>query len=107
MPSKLHVKTGDEVVVITGKDKGKRGKISSVLTKAQRVFVEGVNLQKKHVRKSQQHPNGTILEREGAIHASNVMLYSTAKKVASRVEIVVDKDGTKKRRLKKTGEFLD
>lgn len=74
MPSKLHVKTGDEVVVITGKDKGKRGKISSVLTKAQRVFVEGVNLQKKHVRKSQQHPNGTILEREGAIHASNVML---------------------------------
>ena len=74
MPSKLHVKTGDEIVVITGKDKGKRGKITSVLTKRDRVFVEGVNLQKKHVKKNQQNPNGTILEREGHIHVSNVML---------------------------------
>ncbi len=74
MRNRLHVKTGDEVVVITGKDKGKRGKIKSVLTKNWRVFVEGVNLQKKHVRKSQQHPNGAILEREGHIHVSNVML---------------------------------
>ncbi|MBI5801087.1 MAG: 50S ribosomal protein L24 [Verrucomicrobia bacterium] len=74
MPSKLHVKRDDEVVVITGKDKGKRGKIISVVTKSDRVYVEGVNIQKKHLRKSQQHPNGTILEREGAIHVSNVML---------------------------------
>lgn len=74
MRNRLHVKTGDEIVVITGKDKGKRGKIKSVLTKKWRVFVEGVNLQKKHVRKSQQHPNGAILEREGSIHVSNVML---------------------------------
>ena len=72
--NRLHVKTGDEVVVIAGKDRGKRGKITSVLTKRWRVFVEGVNIQKKHVRKSQQHPNGTILEREGHIHVSNVML---------------------------------
>lgn len=74
MPSKLHVKRGDEVVVITGQDKGKRGKIISVVTKTERVFVEGVKLQKKHVKKNQQHPNGTILEREGPIHVSNVML---------------------------------
>ena len=72
--NRLHVKSGDEVVVITGKDKGKRGKIKSVVTKKMRVFVEGVNLQKKHVRKSQQHPNGAILEREGSIDVSNVML---------------------------------
>ncbi|MFA6543007.1 MAG: 50S ribosomal protein L24 [Limisphaerales bacterium] len=76
MPSKLHVKRDDEVVVITGKDKGKRGKIISVLTKKDRVFIEGVNVQKKHVRKSQQNPNGAILEREGSIHVSNVMLAS-------------------------------
>ncbi|MBM3829595.1 MAG: 50S ribosomal protein L24 [Verrucomicrobia bacterium] len=74
MRHRLHVKTGDEIVVLTGKDKGKRGKIKSVLTKRCRVLVEGVNLQKKHLKKSQQHPNGTILEREGSIHASNVML---------------------------------
>lgn len=74
MPSKVHVKREDEVVVITGKDKGKRGKIISVVTKTNRVFVEGVNIQKKHVRKNQQNPNGAILEREGPIHASNVML---------------------------------
>lgn len=74
MPSKLHVKRDDEVVVITGKDKGKRGKIISVLTKRDRVFVEGVNIQKKHVKKNQQNPNGAILEREGHIHVSNVML---------------------------------
>lgn len=74
MPSKLHVKRDDEVVVITGKDKGKRGKIISVVVKKDRVFVEGVNVQKKHVKKNQQNPNGAILEREGPIHVSNVML---------------------------------
>jgi large subunit ribosomal protein L24 len=74
MPSKLHVKREDEVVVLTGQDKGKRGKIISVVTKTNRVFVEGVNIQKKHVRKSQQNPNGALLEREGPIHVSNVML---------------------------------
>ena len=73
MPSRFHVKSGDEVVVIAGKDKGKRGKIVSVLTKKSRVFVEGVNIQKKHLRKSQQNPNGAIVEREGSIHVSNVM----------------------------------
>lgn len=74
MPSKLHVRTDDEIVVIAGKDKGKRGKITSVLTKRDRVFVEGVNLQKKHVKKNTQNPNGAIIEREGHIHVSNVML---------------------------------
>lgn len=74
MPSHLHVRRDDEVVVITGKDKGKRGKIISVVTKKDRVYVEGVNMQKKHVRKSQQNPNGAILEREGPIHVSNVMV---------------------------------
>ncbi|MEQ2007438.1 MAG: 50S ribosomal protein L24 [Limisphaerales bacterium] len=74
MPSKLHVRRDDQVVIITGKDRGKRGKIISVLTKRDRVYVEGVNIQKKHVKKNQQNPNGAIIERECPIHVSNVML---------------------------------
>ena len=66
--SKFHVKKGDEVVVLAGKEKGKRGKIIAVLTKKSRVIVEGVQMIKKHTRKSQQHPNGAIIEREGTIH---------------------------------------
>lgn len=69
----FHVKKGDEVVVISGADKGKRGRIISVIGKKQRVIVEGVRMTKRHMRKSQQHPQGAILEREGSIHISNVM----------------------------------
>ena len=69
---KFHVKKGDDVVVIAGKEKGKSGKIISVLTDKQRVVVEGLQMIKKHTKKSQQHPNGAIIEREGSIHISNV-----------------------------------
>lgn len=69
---KFHVKKGDEVVVLAGKEKGKRGKIIAVLPKKSRVIVEGVQLIKRHTRKSQDHPNGAIIEREGTIHISNV-----------------------------------
>lgn len=72
--NKFHVKKGDEVVVITGTEKGKRGRIIAVLRKKQRVIVEGVKMIKRHQRKSQQHPQGAIIEREGTIHISNVML---------------------------------
>jgi large subunit ribosomal protein L24 len=72
--SKQHVKKGDEVVVVSGADKGKRGKIIAVVPKQQRVYVEGVHIIKKHQRKSQQNPNGAIVEREGTVHMSNVML---------------------------------
>jgi large subunit ribosomal protein L24 len=70
---RFHVKKGDEVVVIAGTERGKRGKVISVITDKQRVIVEGVKMIKKHQRKSQQHPQGTI-EREGSVHVSNVML---------------------------------
>ncbi len=69
---KFHVKKGDQVTVIAGKEKGKSGKIIAVLTKQSRVVVEGLQMVKKHVRKSQQNPNGAIVEREGSIHISNV-----------------------------------
>ena len=74
MSSKQHVKKGDEIVVISGADKGKRGKIITVYPKNSRVIVEGVHMIKKHQKKSQQNPNGAILEREGTVHISNVML---------------------------------
>jgi large subunit ribosomal protein L24 len=70
--SKFHVKKGDQVTVIAGKEKGKSGKIIAVLTDKQRVVVEGLQMIKKHTRKSQQNPNGAIVEREGSIHISNV-----------------------------------
>ena len=70
--SKFHVKKGDQVTVISGKEKGKSGKIIHVLTEKQRVIVAGLQMVKKHVKKSQQNPNGAILDREGSIHISNV-----------------------------------
>jgi len=69
----FHVKKNDEVVVLSGADRGKRGRIIAIEGKKQRVLVEGVRMTKKHMRKSQQHPQGTILSREGSIHISNVM----------------------------------
>jgi large subunit ribosomal protein L24 len=70
---KLHIKKGDEVVVLAGKEKGKRGKIIAVAPKKGRAIVEGLQMVKRHMRKSQQHPQGAILEREGTIHLSNLM----------------------------------
>ena len=70
--SKLHVKKGDQVVVLSGKEKGKQGRVIAVMTKKSRVIVEGLQMIKKHTRKSQQHPQGAIVEREGSIHISNV-----------------------------------
>lgn len=70
---RFHVKRNDEVVVIAGAEKGKRGKIIAISGKKQRVIVEGIRMIKRHMRKSQQYPNGQIVEREGTIHISNVM----------------------------------
>src|ERR1044071_4724446 len=69
----MHVKKGDDVVVIAGADKGKRGRVISVSPKKGRVIVEGARMIKRHTRKSQQHPQGAIVEREGTLHISNVM----------------------------------
>jgi large subunit ribosomal protein L24 len=74
--TKSHVKRGDQVVVIAGTEKGKRGKILAVLIKKQRVIVEGLKMIKRHTRKNQQYPQGAIVEREGSLHLSNVALAS-------------------------------
>jgi large subunit ribosomal protein L24 len=70
---RFHVKKNDEVVIIAGAERGKRGRIISVMPKKQRVIVEGARMIKKHMRKSQQNPQGAIVEREGSVHISNVM----------------------------------
>ena len=70
---RFHVKKGDQVVVIAGAEKGKRGKIIAVESVKERVIVEGVRLIKKHMRKNRNNPQGAIIEREGTIHISNVM----------------------------------
>lgn len=70
---KCHVKKNDVVVVLSGNEKGKRGKILAVMPDKQRVLIEGVKLIKKHMRKTQDRPEGGIVEREGTIHISNVM----------------------------------
>jgi len=73
---KFHVKRGDQVVVIAGAQKGKSGKVLELLGASGRARVEGVAMIKRHLKKSQEHPQGTIAEREGSIHVSNLMLQS-------------------------------
>ena len=105
--TKMRIKKGDTVQVISGKDKGKTGEVLRTLPYENRIVVQGINLRTRHVKPTQEGETGRIVTEEASVHASNVMLYSTTKQVASRVEIVVEKDGTKKRRLKKTGEIID
>jgi len=105
--TKMRIKKGDTVQVIAGKDKGKTGEVLRTLPYENRVIVQGINLRTRHVKPTQEGESGRIVTEEASVHASNVMVYSTASKVASRVDIVVDADGNKKRRLKKTGELLD
>jgi large subunit ribosomal protein L24 len=105
--TKLRIKKGDTVQVIAGKDKGKTGEVLRTLPYENRVVVQGINMRTRHVKPTQEGESGRIVSEEASIHASNVMIYSASQKVASRVEIVVDKDGNRQRRLKKTGELLD
>jgi len=78
MAQKFHVKRGDTVEVITGNHKGATGKVLEIRSAKAQVIVEGVRMVKKHQRKSQDQPNGAIIEREGPIHVSNVKLVEKA-----------------------------
>lgn len=104
---KMHVKKGDTVQVISGRDKGKVGEIVKTLPKNSQVVVKGVNVKTKHVKPQQDGESGQITTFEGAIHSSNVMLYSQKEKVASRICYTLNEDGRKVRMLKKTGEIID
>nr|WP_144053362.1 50S ribosomal protein L24 [Xenococcus sp. PCC 7305] len=103
----MHVKKGDNVQVISGRDKGKVGEILQVLPKSSKVVVKGVNIRTKHVKPQQEGESGQISTFEAPVHSSNVMLYSEKEKVASRVCYTFTDDGKKVRMLKKTGEIID
>ncbi|HHW44549.1 MAG TPA: 50S ribosomal protein L24 [Desulfotomaculum sp.] len=103
---KLHVRKGDTVLVITGKDAGKRGKILSCLPEKGRVIVEGVNKVKRHTRPTQRNPRGGIMEMEAPIHASNVMLFCSKCNSPTRVAKKFLDDGRKVRVCRKCGEEL-
>ena len=107
MANIIHVKKGDQVVVISGKSKGEEGKVIAVDNKKGRVYVEGVNMVKKHQKARTQNAPAGIIEREGSIDASNVMYYDTKAKQASRVGYKVKEDGTKSRVFVKTGKTID
>src|SRR5699024_7227469 len=102
----MHVKTGDKVQVISGKDKGKQGTILAAYPKKDRVLVEGVNIVKKHAKPSQENPQGGILSQEATIHVSNVMPVDPKSGEPTRVGYE-ERDGKKVRIAKKSGEALD
>ncbi|MFC5713803.1 50S ribosomal protein L24 [Thalassorhabdus alkalitolerans] len=103
---KLHVKKGDKVKVITGKDKGTEGVILEAYPSDYRVLVEGVNMVKKHAKPSQENPQGGIMNQEAPIHVSNVMPIDPQSGEPTRVGYKVE-DGKKIRVAKKSGEPLD
>ncbi|WP_311487523.1 50S ribosomal protein L24 [uncultured Helcococcus sp.] len=103
----MHIKTGDKVQVIKGKDKGKVGKVLVAFPKENRVIVEGVNVQVKHQKPRSATQPGGIVESEGAIHASNVLLYDEKLGRGVRTRTEVTNDGKKVRVSTKSGEKLD
>jgi large subunit ribosomal protein L24 len=96
-----HVKRGDTVKIISGRDKGKTGEILKILASTNQVIVKDINIKKKHIKPKKEGEVGRISQFEAPIHTSNVMLYSVEKKVASRVSMKTDSNGTKIRVLKK------
>ena len=104
---KVGIRKGDQVQVITGNEKGKTGSVLSVDRAHQRVIVEGVNMRFKHVKKTQQNPQGGRIESEAPIHISNVALFDEKSGRGTRTRIRVTDDGRRIRVSTRTGEDLD
>nr|WP_174884173.1 50S ribosomal protein L24 [Merdimmobilis hominis] len=102
--NKLHVKKGDTVVILSGKDNGKQGKVLEVSPKEQKVIVEGCNMVTKHVKPRRAGENGGIVKAEGALYASKVMLVCPKCGKPTRLAHKILADGTKERLCKKCGE---
>jgi large subunit ribosomal protein L24 len=109
----VRIRSGDTVTVIAGKDRGKTGKVLRVDRRAQRVYVEGLNIVKRHqrpqqVRDAQRAESvGGVIEKEGPIHVSNVMLVDPQENKPTRVGIVRGEDGTRRRIARRSGAMLD
>nr|YP_010902526.1 ribosomal protein L24 [Hypnea nidifica]WCH54381.1 ribosomal protein L24 [Hypnea nidifica] len=104
--NKIHVKQGDYVQIISGKHRGKTGKIIQIIYKKQQVIVENINLKTKHIQPKQDKETGKIIQIEAPIHSSNVMLYSVDQKIASRFRYKKDNKNKKQKILIKNGEII-
>ena len=104
---KRKVRKDDEVIVLAGRDKGKRGSVLRIITRTERVLVEGVNVTKRHVKPTQGDPQGGIVEREAPIHISNVALIDPESDRPTRVRYKRLEDGRKVRVAARSGEVID
>lgn len=104
--SKLHIKKGDNVVVLSGNDKTKTGKVLEILTDKNRAIVEGINMVTKHQKPSAGKPEGGIKKMEGTIHISNLMLVEPSNGKPTRTGRKLDEKGKLQRYSKKTGELI-
>lgn len=102
----MRIKKGDQVLITTGKDKGKKGEVLRVYPKTEKVLVEKVNYRTVYLRKSQEHPNGGITQVEAPIHVSNVQFICPRTNKPTRLAYSILADGTKHRLSKKSGEVL-
>ena len=106
MQKKLHIKKGDTVVVITGNNKGQKGRVLEVITKTSRAIVEGVNLMEKHTKPNAGSPQGGIIEKEAPVHISNLMLVDPKSGEQTRIGRRLDEKGKLVRFSKKSGEEI-
>jgi len=101
----MKIKKGDTVQIITGNDVGKSGRVIKVYPEKEKIIVEGLNMVKKHARPTQENPQGGIMEKEAAVHISNVMIISGGK--PTRVGYKILDDGKKVKFAKKSGEVIN
>jgi large subunit ribosomal protein L24 len=106
MRKKLHVKSGDTVLVLSGESKGSEGKVLEVVTDKDRVLVEGVNIISKHTKPNAKNPQGGIIKKEAPIHISNVMVVDPSNGKPTRIGRRLNADGKLVRYSKKTGEEI-
>ena len=106
MNIKFKIKKGDEVIVLAGKDKGKKGKIIKLLPKLNKAIVSDINKVKKHQKPGNNEPGG-IVEKEALLHVSNIAYYDEKKQKASRIGFKILEDGRKVRVSKLTSEVID
>lgn len=106
MNNNVHVKTGDTVIVLSGKERGKKGKILAVSPKEGKVIIEGINMVSKHVKPRKMGEQGGIIKAEGAMYACKVQVVCPHCGKPTRVSHKIYEDGTKERICKKCGEAL-
>jgi len=106
MSRKFHIKKGDTVVVISGEDKGQKGKVLEVFKEKERAIVEGINMVKKHTKPNAQYPQGGIIEQEAAIHISNLLVADPKSGVPTRIGRKLNDKGKLVRYSKKSGEEI-